>query len=162
MTRYYNGLDSTNVSNIRQEIEDVRLNPTYDEAFLSVKENINYVSGQIKTLNDKYENRFSDNVKVTYRGGEEIVITNSTQMILLGAYEVSELYKITGSGIYEGKRITLIFYNSMTTVKNSGYLNSIVKDRIILSKLLDTNPVANCTIDLIRVNGTWIETSRNY
>ena len=162
MARYYNGLDSTNVSNIRQEIEDARLNPTYDEAFSSVKENINYVSGQIKTLNDKYENRFSDNVKVTYRGGEEIVITNSTQMILLGAYEASELYKITGSGIYEGKRITLIFYNSMTTVKNSGYLNSIVKDGIILSKLLDTSPVANCTIDLIRINGGWIETSRNY
>ena len=49
MARYYNGLDSTNVSNIRQEIEDARLNPTYDEAFSSVKENINYVSGQIKT-----------------------------------------------------------------------------------------------------------------
>ena len=69
MARYYNGLDSTNVSNIRQEIEDARLNPTYDEAFSSVKENINYVSEQIKTLKKK-KRIFKPNFGCTFYLGQ--------------------------------------------------------------------------------------------
>ena len=103
MARYYNGLDSTNVTKLRQELEDSRMDSVNDEIYHSLGIRLNTESAKVKTMAETLNELSSeyDNLQSIIRGTvlfapDYGVVPNNTSSITPMMQTMANLSKTLG------------------------------------------------------------------
>ena len=103
MARYYNGLDSTNVTTIRQELEDSRMDSVNDEIYNNLGIRLNTESAKIKTITETLNELSTeyDNLQSIIRGTvlfapDYGIVPNNTSSITPMMQTMANLSKTLG------------------------------------------------------------------